>query len=788
MLFTIIRRNLTRNKTINIALLLFIILSAYLMVCGTIIIIQLTGSVDAIFQKARTPHFMQMHSGDYDQSLIDDFVNGNNGIDGQQTVQMVNMDSACIYFIKKDSNEKVILSDDMVDNGFVVQNPNFDYLLNLDDKVVIPEEGYLAVPVDYMERYNLELGDTIVIEDGTYFEKYIISDFIRDSQMAASMASSVRFLMNESDYVKLRDYEGEVEYIIEFFLKDSSKARDFQNEYETDARQLPRNGQGVTYNLVRLADSLADGITAAVIILVSFVLVIIAGINLRFTILATIEEEVREIGTMKAIGFLNKDVKSIYLIKYRILCIIGCVLGYLVAINTSGIFTKSITMTFGEQQMKLWQYFIPVLSVFLVYMLVIFFCRRTLKKIENVTVVGALVRGEMQVRKKKQQVNIGMPLEKSKVSSINLFMGFRELIIKFKTWIMLPIVFALALSIIVIPLNLLSTFSSSKFVTYMGSATCDVRIDLQEKELLYKKDEIDKELSADQNVSAVNTFATCNYKVQGEEGWETLRVECGDFSKFSVSYLKGTHPIGPNQIALSFLNAERFGVEVGSEIGLCIDGKELEYEVCGIYQDITYGGYTSKIVYDYNPDDVVWYTYYINLYNNSKVDSIADTFRAEFPYAKVTPIEDFVGQTFGTITKSLSKAVNAIIIVASLVTVLITVLFLRLQLAKDCSQNAILKAMGFSHGDLTAQYLVRTCIVGAIGIVLGLILANTLGEKLISTMFKILNMGLVQIVFLISPVKVFIMCPILIITVIVFSTYLSTADEKKNNIMQMIKE
>lgn len=246
--------------------------------------------------------------------------------------------------------------------------------------------------------------------------------------------------------------------------------------YVTRKWQLPRNGQGVTYDLVRLADSLADGISAAVIILVSLVLVIIAGINLRFTILATVEEEVCEIGTMKAIGLPDKDVKSIYLIKYRILGIAGCLIGYVAAMNTSGIFTKSITLTFGEYEMKAWQYFIPVISVLVVYLLVIFFCRKTLRKIEQVTVVGALVRGEMSGEKKKHkpESEVGMSLEKSKVFSLTLFLGVRTLILKYKTWIMLPIVFALALSIVVIPLNLLSTFNSSKFVTYMGSAACPV--------------------------------------------------------------------------------------------------------------------------------------------------------------------------------------------------------------------------------------------------------------------------------------------------------------------------
>lgn len=787
--FTIIRKSIIKNKAVNISLLFFIILSSFLMVSSSIIFIQLSGSIDSIFEKSKTPHFMQAHSGDIDRNAISDFAASTDEIKEWQIVEMVNLDGKCISFRKSMTNETVVLKDDMVDNGFVVQNEKFDYLLSLEDEVIFPKKGHLEVPLDYMNRYNLSVGDQVQIEDGKYCQEFVISGFIRDSQMAASMASSVRFLMNEEDYQILREQKEGCEYIIEFYLYDKTKARDIQNKYETDTRNLPQNGQAVTYNLLMLANSFADGISAIVIMLVSFILVVIAGLNLRFTILATLEEEIREIGVMKAIGLLNKDVKNIYLVIYRILAVSGCMLGYLIAWRMKDIFCGAIETTFGKYEVKAWEYVIPVLSAGIVYLLVLFFCRRTLKRVEKVSVVSALVRGEMQSQKSITRGNHDkMRVEKCNLKSVNLLLAFRELVLRFKTWGMLPIVFALAAAVIIIPINLLSTFHSPDFVTYMGSAACDLRIDLQEKDYMDRKSEIESELAVNQFVEKFNTFAVCNYEVYSEEGWEKIRVECGDFQDFEVAYLEGRQPEAENEIALSYLNAERFQANIGSAIRLRIKDMETEYTVCGIYQDITYGGYTSKMRYDYEENDVICYITYIGLADGADVNSMSENIKRLFPYTKVTPMDEFVGQTFGMIAQSLSKAVYVVMIVVLLVVMLITVLFLRLQMAKDRSENAMLRTVGFSSTDLTIQYMIKVFLTGAAGVVVGILIGNMLGERVISVIFRMLNMGLVEIVFLISPVKVFLMCPILILLVILMAGFLATADLKKCKLMQMLTE
>ena len=79
---------------------------------------------------------------------------------------------------------------------------------------------------------------------------------------------------------------------------------------------LEANGPTVTYTLFKTMNALSDGMMIAVILLVSALVVAIAFMCIRFTLLAKIEDDYREIGVMKAIGLRVSDIKKIYLVKY----------------------------------------------------------------------------------------------------------------------------------------------------------------------------------------------------------------------------------------------------------------------------------------------------------------------------------------------------------------------------------------------------------------------------------------------------------------------------------------
>ena len=252
-----------------------------------------------------------MHSGEINQADIDRWASNNSLVKDKQTVEMLNIDGSNIYLGSSPTAEK----DSVMDIGFVKQNSSFDFLLNLESQMIQVSRGDIAVPIYYMQQENMKIGDKVRISNQAFDMEFTVVEFVRDAQMNPSIIHSKRFVVNEADFEKLKKNLGEVEYLIEFQLTDLSKLSEFSNAYQSS--NLPRNGPAVDYNLFKALNALTDGIVAAVIILVSILLNIVAILCLRFTILATIEEDYREIGVMKAIGIHQPIVYSQYYAVYR---------------------------------------------------------------------------------------------------------------------------------------------------------------------------------------------------------------------------------------------------------------------------------------------------------------------------------------------------------------------------------------------------------------------------------------------------------------------------------------
>ena len=117
-----------------------------------------------------------------------------------------------------------------------------------------------------------------------------------------------------------------MEYLIEFRLKDFSALGAFETAYASAG--LEANGPTVTYPLFKTMNAISDGMMIAVILLVSALVVAIAFMCIRFTLLAKIEDDYREIGVMKAIGLRVSDIKKIYLAKYAAIAAAGSILGF----------------------------------------------------------------------------------------------------------------------------------------------------------------------------------------------------------------------------------------------------------------------------------------------------------------------------------------------------------------------------------------------------------------------------------------------------------------------------
>ena len=247
-------------------------------------------------------------------------------------------------------------------------------------------------------------------------------------------------------------------------------------------------------------------------------------------------------------------------------------------------------------------------------------------------------------------------------------------------------------------------------------------------------------------------------------------------------------PKSEDEIALSYLNSQSLQAGVGDSIVIRIGGINQEFLVSGIYQDITSGGYTAKASMTYQVEDVQGYTIYANTVKKSEVNQVVSRYEKNFPYARVMPTDTIVKQTFGTVIESFSGAVVVAIGIGLIVAILITLLFMKLQLAKENTQSAILKAIGFTSKEIRIQHMIQMVITAVIGIALGLIVSATLGEGLVGFILSITGMEMDRFQFIWNVPFTTITCPLILLGCSLGATWLIQTRVKQVSVIDLMRE
>lgn len=467
----LIRKDLARNHAVSLVIVLFITAASALLSLAATLFVNLSGAVDQLMQDAKTPHFMQMHSGEIEMSGLEAFVRETSDVEDFQVMEFLNIDNA-----------RMVLGDhsldgNIQDNGFCTQSRRFDFLLDLNNQAVQPREGELYVPVCYYKDGTVQVGDQALI-DGLPFT---VAGFVRDSQMNSALASSKRFLVSEADFSRLRP-SGNVEYLIEFRLYDPSGLSTFETAYS--AAGLPSNGPALTFPLFRMLSAISDGIMIAVIVLIGLLVIFIAFLCIRFTLLAKIEDDTREIGVMKAIGMRLSDIRRIYLTLYAALAAAGSIAGYLLSFLLQKPLQENIRLNLGESSHGATAIRLGVLGMILVFLSVLFYVNWNLRCFRKISAAQAIRFGSQD----DSAANVStIRLSANRLFSTNFLLGLKDVLARKRLYATMLAVIVLASFIMIVPQNLYHTISGKDFVTYMGVGQCDLRLDIQQVSQLEEK-------------------------------------------------------------------------------------------------------------------------------------------------------------------------------------------------------------------------------------------------------------------------------------------------------------
>jgi putative ABC transport system permease protein len=778
MYYRLLRNDLRKSKAITLTTVLFVAAAAMLVSLAATLVVNLSGAIDTLMSQAKTPHFMQMHAGALDQASLAAFAEQNQAVADFQVVEFLNVDGAQFVFAAPGSAGHS-LADSVQDNSFTVQSEKFDFLLDLDGRSITVADGEVYAPLAYVQDGTARVGETVTVAGKTF----TIAGALRDAQMQPVLSSSKRFLVSPNDFMALQP-SGRVEYLIEFRLHDLDSLSAFEAVYS--AAGLEANGPTLTYPLFRLFNGLSDGLMIAVILLVSALVIAIAFLCIRFTLLAKIEDDYREIGVMKAIGLRVADIRKIYLTRYIAVAAAGSLFGYALSFIFQDALRANIRLYMGESENAALAPLLGVVSVTLVFLAISAYVNGVLGRFRKISPAEAVRYGV------SQEKSVGarrLRLRLHSLPGVNVFLGIQDVLMRKNLYLTMLMVLVLAAFIVVVPQNLHNTIASNSFITYMGVGDSDLRIDIQQTgHIAEKAAEIAAAMEQDPAIAQFVVLTTKTFRVKpaGSAEEHPIKVELGDHSVFPLTYAAGRAPAAENEIALSVLNASEMGKSVGDAITLVWHGRETTFTVCGTYSDVTNGGKTAKAVFTDDTADIMWSVITARLADPTRMDETIAGYADRFAYAKVSDIDAFIQQTYGGTIRAIGAASYAAMGVALALTVLITLLFMRMLVAKDRYAIAVMKAFGFTNADIQAQYIARSMFVLAAGIIPGILLANTLGEALAGAV--IASFGAASFQFIVNPVFAYLLSPLLMAGVVLAATVFGTLDAGQIKIADHIKE
>lgn len=752
-----VRHDLRGNPVVTAVLVTVLVLGAALMATGAMVVERLAGAVGGLAEQARPPHVLQMHKGPYDPAALERFAAAHDELEDWLVTELVGYTGSALTWQRPATGESGSLASSRVDHLFVTQNDAFDHLLDAHGAAPEPAPGDVWVPVRYQEAFGLRAGDTLTVATDDGPVALTVRGVVKDAQMAASASGSTRVLVSDADHARLLAGGGVPEIIVEYRLDDPARADALQRAYEAD-ETLPRDGPTVTGQQIRLISTFSDGLAAMALVLVSALLVAVALLTLRFVILGTLEDEVREIGALRAVGVPDRTITRLYLARYVVLTLAACVLGGALAVLATDALTQRLRASYVTPPVGPWTVAVPVLALAAVFAVVVGTCRRVLGRVRRVPVVTALAGVTHEPRPAPRRRARRSVLASAWGAGVGRRLALLDLRADARSWLLLPAVFFLTAVLVAVPTHLLTTFEDPRFVTYLGAPQRDLSVEVQyQDDVDGVRRDVAAALAADSRVSDVQEVAVVPYRAHGPEGVVNLPVRVGDVA---IRMTDGRAPRA-GQVALSALNATELGVGVGDVLTVERDGTRTDVEVSGVYQDLTAGGKTARMSGDVTAGASA-YTFYADVRGQDPA-VVADDLQRRLPTAVVVPLDEYLGQTFSGTTDALRSATLLALALGTGVATLVTTLFLRLRLARDRPTRDALTALGFSSRELAAQVRTRTLLAVAAGTAAGLVFAATGGETLAGGLLVALQLSVSDLTFLPDPWLVHLLYPLLLV-------------------------
>lgn len=761
MYLNILKKDLKRKKTMNVILLIFVILSSMFMSSSVNNIMAVTTGLDYFFEKANVPDYVVVETGVENSGLEEAVIDLDSVSDCRREPQLMGYGS----------DVEIKGSDEEVSSGMHIYMSAEDAQVNYFDqnnKIINEvEKGKFYTTSGFAANNKHKVGDKLTITVGENEVELEYLGKAKDAVLGSNGFGTSKFIMNDDDYQHLyegvtsKDRIGNIYYID---TTDVEEVKGALNGFTGVSMDEEKDTLKTTY--------LMDIIIAGILLIVSVFLIIVSFVVLKHTIGFTIAEEFREIGVMKAIGIKNSSIRALYLIKYFAITVVGSALGFGLSIPFSDMMLKSVSASMYLDSEN--NIFVGLLCSLMVVGLTLVFCWNSTSKIKKLTPIDAVRSGQTGERFRKKSL---MHLSKSKLGS-SVFLAANDIVSAPKKYSVITSVFAILIMLVMVLANTANTLASEATLSLLGCIPSDVYLNSQ-LVLENTEEDIEKILADNGMPGKIRQEKVYGIgaEVNGKKTTLSFQHNPGTDARDYV-YGEGVAPENANEIAISYTVAKEYGIEIGDEITLYVEGEEVVCMVTAFYQSMVRMGQANRAHQDFDVSSFSTVSMLAPQVDfddeltedeiNQRIEELKDIFDTN----DIRNTKDFAKQATGA-ADTIALVKNMVLIIVLAIVVLIAVLMERSFISAEKAEIALMKAIGFSNKSIIWHHTLRFAMVALVASLVAAALCLPATKLAINPIFAV--MGAINgISYEIVFTEIFLVYPAILVAVAIIAAFFTS--------------
>lgn len=445
------------------------------------------------------------------------------------------------------------------------------------------EGGEIYIPAFFREM-GYEPGDTLTLEFKKQDYQFVIAGYTLSTWFHSSVSSMVDIYMTEEAYQRLFSRLGGGYLLTVRTCEEAELAglkRDFKEQTDVNMESISIDSRVMAFSIdeMRSGCTMLVTILSAILFAFSFIIVIVVWIVIRFRIANHIEGQMQNIGALGALGYTGKQIKWSIALEFLMIGLVGTVLGILASYGMLNLLSGLIVSSMGVVWKNGNHGLIDIISAAVVMAVVLLVSQRASGKAAGILPVKALRRGIENHNFEKNHI----PLEHAP-GSLSFILGLKSMVFQKKTYIMVGTIFTGI------------AFACGFAVVFFMNMGLDDRMMVQMSGyeisdlMVYAAphgdyDQLREEIEELEGVRKTSVYETASATIHGEMITACLSE---DFSQMeTVDVYAGTFPVYGNEVALTGVLADTWGVNIGDTIEISVGGISGDYIICGLGQTMS---------------------------------------------------------------------------------------------------------------------------------------------------------------------------------------------------------